>query len=214
MLAEMLCRHGAARAAVAVICVAGCNALSGVSDLEFERSSSGGASSSATVGSSGTGASGAQGGGGHAGGAGGMAPGGEGGAGGTGGLGGGGAGAGGAPGLLPVSCKGAQCAAGDICCHDQAAADPANDFCSLPGSCPAGFGEATCGGPAHCPGQVCCQIWGLAQDSTQGTICKSACAPAPSEFLMCSGDPSVCPNGHPCVPSANLGAGYSWCDPP
>lgn len=198
-------------AIVAVVCAAGCNAFSGVSDLSFApdpgSASSAGAQSSSVTGAGPGGGPAATGGGSGGGGAAGTT---ASGAGGGGGAGQGGARGGGTP---PLPCHGAECQVGSICCHDTTNPHPNNDVCALPGSCPAGFGEVTCSGPAHCPGQVCCQLWSSAGQTTLATACQDQCQLANDEYVMCWGDPSACPMGQPCKPSPSLGEGFAWCDP-
>ena len=64
--------------------------------------------------------------------------------------------------------------------------------------------EASCNSPEDCPGSKCCATY-------VGTLTAMHCDPncdAAGEFVMCTGDPSVCASDQTCTTFIQ---GYDYC---
>jgi hypothetical protein len=150
-------------------------------------SGTGGAGAGAGTGGAGTGGAGT--GGAGTGGAGGSA---------TGGMGGGGV-------VSVVSCAGAQCAPGEVCCWNYQNANL--DTCGAPGGCgdPFQFLTIECDGPSDCPDSapICCGDFVQTQQGSYYTSVKCA-TDCGNEVTFCQGDPSVCTDGNACETSQIL----------
>lgn len=108
---------------------------------------------------------------------------------------------------VELSCGGAPCAAGQICCFY-----PGSDqsHCGAPGSCEDAAVVLACNDVADCPGGVCCGDWDYAQGMYTGVSCQATCE-GTGHILQCEGTPDICPFGQDCHPSGILGPGYSFC---
>lgn len=125
---------------------------------------------------------------------------------------GGGGGAGGSGPVQPQFYCGdpnALCAMGEVCCHN--GNSPVNDVCGQPGGCGDAV-EVQCAGPADCPANMfCCTTFVGGANDIDGVNCRSSCNGA-NDFIMCTGDPSVCSGGQVCHQGTNvLGPEYDYC---
>lgn len=113
--------------------------------------------------------------------------------------------------LPPVSCAGAPCQAGEVCCFANG-----TGYCGQAGHCNGGFAELGCSSQADCPGQVCCATYAYTSQTTiiYGSVkCAATCGTMAGnlQMLVCTGTPDLCPGQ--CEASQNLGSGYDVCAP-
>jgi hypothetical protein len=99
-----------------------------------------------------------------------------------------------------------------VCCIGNGAIQA--EKCEAPGGCTGGAAQFSCSSPADCPGEVCCAHYVLVNNGMTvkytGASCANTCGDASSEYIICTGDPSVCTGGTTCQTS-ELGPGYQVC---
>jgi hypothetical protein len=115
---------------------------------------------------------------------------------------------------VQVSCNGAPCAPGEVCCFNPTAP---GDHCGQSGQCGSGFVELTCNSPDDCPGNICCAKLGFDPNgvSLQGTSCQPSCS-GMDELIVCTQmTANICPMGTGCHhdPDLGVGNGYRFCVP-
>lgn len=120
------------------------------------------------------------------------------------------AGAGGEAGSGPVSqvsCDGAMCAPGEVCCFDSYASQQLR--CAAPGACSQGEIPIACDGPEDCdPSLWCCGRW-TPQDLLLELACATSCDDAYA-WIYCH-DENDCQGDEGCQASL-VGAPYGYCD--
>ncbi len=107
-----------------------------------------------------------------------------------------------------VSCNGAPCNPGEICCFNPVGP---GDQCGQSGQCPTGFVELSCNGPEDCPGGVCCGTINFQAQAFEGISCQPSCNGMGKITICSQQDPTVCPPGTQCHKSNQLGDGYRVC---
>lgn len=107
--------------------------------------------------------------------------------------------------LPTVSCNGAPCEDGEVCCWDNS--DAAAHQCSVGGVCPDQFAALACNGPDDCGGDECC----LSSSTPPYSFaqCKQDCGIFEPE--LCFGYPGVCDAGG-CGPLNGAGDGWQYCN--
>lgn len=110
----------------------------------------------------------------------------------------------------PMFCGGKECADGEVCCYYRYDQSHEKDACSADVSCGSApdVSVFSCNSPSDCPGKVCCAT---RENSEYTSIsCQDSCN-GPESYVMCQGEPSICPAHLSCLQSNSLGAGYSLC---